>query len=71
MPQTPILNTTVFYFNLLFVKLIKYGVHMNKGEVQYQYLKNTIINYCRSLELMSKQVQGGGGKYYVLYVKVN
>ena len=50
MPQTPILNTTVFCFNLLYVKLIKYGAHINKGEVQYQYLKNTIINYCRSLE---------------------
>ena len=58
MPQTPILNTTVFCFNLLFVKLIKYGAHINKGEVQYQYLKNTIINYCRSLE------QGGRGKCY-------
>ena len=55
MPQTPILNTTVFCFNLLFNK---YGVHINKGEVQYQYLKNTIINYCRSLE------QGGRGKCY-------
>ena len=48
---------------------MKYGVHINKGEVQYQYLKNTIINYCRSLELMSKQVQGGGGKYYVSLCK--
>ena len=69
MLQTPILHTMVLCFNLLFVKLIKYGVHINKGEVQYQYLKITMIKYCRSLELMSQQVQGGGGKYYVSLCK--